>query len=80
MERRLNALDWITLTLLVIGGLNWLLIGLFGLDVVAVLFGGAASAVSRIIYVLVGISAIYVAIDAFTFEHKPSMAARPTGA
>jgi uncharacterized protein len=81
MERRLNALDWVALTLLVVGGLNWLLVGLFRFDLVATLFGGAGSVVSRIVYVLVGISAIYVAVDAFTFEHKPSMATtRPTGA
>ncbi len=72
MERRLNAIDWIALALLVIGGLNWLLVGLFGVDVVAALFGGQGAIVSRIVYVLVGISAVYVAIDAFTLEHKPA--------
>lgn len=82
MERRLNALDWIALTLLVIGGLNWLLVGLVQVDLVAMLFGGAASVVSRVVYILVGISAIYVAVDAFTLEHKPAggTMARTTGA
>ena len=43
--------------LLIIGGLNWLLVGLFSWDV-GMLFGGQMALVSRIIYVLVGLSAI----------------------
>jgi uncharacterized membrane protein YuzA (DUF378 family) len=73
-ERRLNALDWIALALLIIGGLNWLLVGLFRFDLVAAVFGGQTAIVSRIVYTLVGISAIYVAIDAFSFEKRPAHA------
>ena len=47
----------IVLTLVIVGALNWLLIGLFKFDLVASLFG-AMSAFSRIIYTLVGISGI----------------------
>lgn len=43
--------------LLVIGGLNWLLVGLLGWDI-GELFGGQAAWVSRIIYILVGLSAL----------------------
>ena len=50
----------IAFILLVVGGLNWLLVGLFGWDV-GMIFGGQAAAVSRIIYVLVGLSAIWEA-------------------
>ena len=50
-------LQKITFILLVIGGLNWLLVGLFSWDV-GQLFGGMGAMISRIIYVLVGISAI----------------------
>lgn len=57
---RLNIIDWIAIILLIIGGLNWGLIGLFDFDLVAAIFG-MMSALSRIIYILVGISAIYVA-------------------
>lgn len=46
--------------LLVIGGLNWLLVGLVGWDI-GMLFGGQTAIISRIVYVLVGISAIIVA-------------------
>ncbi|MFP4514786.1 MAG: DUF378 domain-containing protein [Parcubacteria group bacterium] len=55
---KLNTLDWIALILLVVGGLNWLLVGLFSFDLVAYIFG-YMSTVSKIVYVLVGLSAIY---------------------
>jgi hypothetical protein len=45
--------------LLIIGGINWGLIGLFGFDLVAAIFGGPTAILSRIVYCLVGISAIY---------------------
>jgi uncharacterized protein len=56
--KRMNAIDWVAMVLLIVGGLNWGLIGLFGVDVVASLFG-EMSAFSRVIYVLVGLSALY---------------------
>ena len=58
---KLNALDWIALILLIIGGLNWGLVGFFKFDLVATIFGDMSS-LSRVVYALVGISAIYVAI------------------
>ncbi|MRR11033.1 DUF378 domain-containing protein [bacterium] len=66
----MNALDWIALTLLVIGGINWGLVGLFEFDLVATIFGGSDSILARIVYIAVGVSAVFVAIDAFTFEHS----------
>lgn len=51
--------DKIFLALLIIGGLNWGLVGLFEFDLVAWLFGGAQSILSRIVYVLVAISAVW---------------------
>jgi uncharacterized membrane protein YuzA (DUF378 family) len=56
---KLNGVDWIALILLIIGGLNWALVGIFSFDVVAAIFGDM-SVVSRIVYVLVGLSAIYI--------------------
>ena len=58
---KLSAIDWIALILVLIGGLNWLLVGLFGFDLVAAIFG-PMSAVSRIVYVIVGLCAIYLLI------------------
>lgn len=48
--------------LLVIGGLNWLLVGLFKWDI-GVLFGGQEAVVSRVIYVLVGLAALQMLIS-----------------
>ncbi len=53
-----NAIDWIAMVLMIVGGLNWGLVGLFNFDLVAALFG-TQSALSRIVYVLVGLSALY---------------------
>jgi uncharacterized protein len=53
-----KVLHFIAFGLLVIGGLNWLLIGGLGWDI-GVLFGGQGAVVSRVIYVLVGLSAIW---------------------
>jgi uncharacterized membrane protein YuzA (DUF378 family) len=56
--KKLSALDWIALILIIIGGLNWGLVGAFKFDLVAAIFG-SLSAVARIVYILVGLSAIY---------------------
>lgn len=53
----MKGLHMVTFLLLFIGGLNWLLVGVFGWDVGA-LFGGQGAAVSRLIYILVGLSAL----------------------
>lgn len=59
--RKLNWLDWIVMVLVIVGGLNWGLYGLFGFDLVAYLFG-AMSILSRIVYVLVGLAGLYLLI------------------
>lgn len=55
---RFNALDWIAQALLIVGGLNWGLVGLFDFDLVATLFG-SGSMLSRTVYILVGASALW---------------------
>ena len=52
-------MDRIALILAIIGGLNWGCVGLFRFDLVAYLFGGQTSTVSRVIYTLVGLSAVW---------------------
>ena len=52
-------MDRIALFLLIIGGLNWGSVGLFQFDVVAWMFGGSAAVVSRIIYVVVALCALW---------------------
>lgn len=51
-------MHYATFSLLLVGGLNWLLVGLIGWDIGS-LFGGMTSWISRAIYVLVGLSAVY---------------------
>ncbi len=51
--------DKIALILLIIGGVNWGLVGIFQFDLVAWLFGGVNSLLSRAVYILVAISAIW---------------------
>lgn len=54
----MRALNTITLVLLIIGGLNWGLVGLAGFDLVAAIFG-EMSPFSRIVYMLVGLAALW---------------------
>lgn len=55
----MKTLNTIALILIIIGGINWGLVGLFQFDLVAAIFGGPSSALARIVYILVGIAAIY---------------------
>jgi len=57
----MKALKMIAIVLVIVGGLNWGLVGLFNFDLVAAIFG-AMSLLSKIVYVLVGLAALYVAI------------------
>lgn len=52
-------LDRISLILVIIGAINWLLIGLFGFDLVAYICGGQAAVLSRIIYSIVGVAGLW---------------------
>lgn len=52
-------MDRLALVLVIIGALNWLLVGLFQFDLVASLFGGQGAALSRVVYTLVGVAGIW---------------------
>ncbi len=54
----MKILDYIFLTVLIVGGVNWGLIGLLNFNLVATLFG-AESFLTNLVYILVGVSAIY---------------------
>lgn len=61
-------MDWlkrIAFILVIIGAINWGLIGLFQFDLVAAIFGGQQAMLSRIIYTLVGLSGLYLFIALF---------------
>ena len=66
---KLSGMDWVMLILVIIGGLNWALVGLFGFDVVAAIFG-SMSALSRIIYVVIGLSALYLLFTSGKYSKK----------
>ena len=66
---KLNTIDIVAIVLVIIGGLNWGLVGLINTDIVASLFG-AATVLSRIVYVLVGLAAIYLAVISVKLEKR----------
>lgn len=55
----MKQLHMVAFLLLVVGGLNWLSVGLLEMDLVARLFGGMSSMLAKTVYVLVGLSAIF---------------------
>jgi len=67
--KNLSVLDWIALILVIIGGLNWGLVGLFSFNLIDTIFGGV-HIIARIIYILVGLAAIYMIIIAATLRKK----------
>lgn len=71
----MRTITTIALILLIIGGLNWLAVGVAQVDIVAAIFGGQSAPLARIIYVLVGLSAIIVAVASTrllaAYDHHP---------
>jgi uncharacterized membrane protein YuzA (DUF378 family) len=63
-------MDRLALLLVIIGALNWGLIGLFQFDLIAMLFGGADSLFSRIVYTLVGLAGIWCLKLLFTERQR----------
>ena len=57
----MKSLHGIALLLVIVGAVNWGLVGLFQFDLVAALFGGQAAPLSRVVYTLVGLSGVVVA-------------------
>ena len=75
----MKSLDTAAVALLIIGGLNWGLVGAANLDLVAALFG-PMSALSRVVYVLVGLAAVYRLVQWKAIEHRRSFASAPSPA
>ncbi|MFH1855255.1 MAG: DUF378 domain-containing protein [bacterium] len=59
--KKMNWLDWVAFILVIVGALNWGLVGFFSWDLVAAIFGDMSTA-SRVIYDLVGLGAVYMII------------------
>lgn len=78
----MRTINIIALILVIVGALNWLLVGLFGFDLVAAIFAngfGTLSAFSRIVYILVGLSGIWLLFTLLPmvsttpdYRHSPS--------
>lgn len=66
----MKTLDVLAAVLLVVGGLNWGLVGFFQFDLVAAIFGGQAVLLSRLIYILVGLSAVYQAMGLRSIQQR----------
>jgi len=80
-----SALYRIAAIITAIGGINWGLVGIFEFDLVAWIFGeefGTTNAASRIVYIIVGISAVYVLLRALmpdrAHDHDPAVRGRPS--
>jgi uncharacterized membrane protein YuzA (DUF378 family) len=71
----MKTFDVIAASLLVIGGLNWGLVGLFGFDLVAAIFGSPSALLARVVYVLVGLSAAYQATGLKAIQRRWNVAA-----
>lgn len=70
----MRTLDTVALVLVIVGGLNWLLVGLFEFDLVATLFG-ADSVLAKIVYVLVGLAALWMLWDLLARRSRRTVAA-----
>jgi uncharacterized protein len=73
----MKRLDWLAATLVLVGGLNWGLVGLFRFDLVAWICGGLdfgeTNAASRVIYSLVGLAAVYGIVSLLTAGRRASL-------
>jgi uncharacterized membrane protein YuzA (DUF378 family) len=67
--KQLNPLDWLALVVLILGGLNWGLVGLFTLNPVE-LFSGEVWYIPRVVYIVFGLSALYIIRISFRLRKK----------
>jgi uncharacterized membrane protein YuzA (DUF378 family) len=76
-EKGVDTMDKTALLLVIIGALNWLLVGLFQFDLVASIFGGQQSFLSRIVYALVGVSGIWCSKMLFSAPASSRLVSQP---
>ena len=73
----MKPLNVLTLLLVIVGGLNWGLVGLFGFDLVAALFGDG-SLLARLVYVLVGAGALWQIVPFAMAMSRPDPLGQPS--
>lgn len=66
---KMGVLGWVSWVLLVVGGLNWGLVGTLDFNLVTAIFG-AGSIASSVVYVLVGLSAVWTVLSAFLIKKR----------
>lgn len=71
----MKSLHWTVLLLVIVGAVNWGLVGLFQFDLVAALFGGQSAPLSRLVYTLVGVSGVVVAATSAALASPRGVAA-----
>ncbi|MCW5774815.1 MAG: DUF378 domain-containing protein [Phycisphaeraceae bacterium] len=72
----MKILDIVSLVLIIVGGLNWGLWGAFQFDLVAFLLGGNTAVLARVVYVLVGLSAVFQAVNLRTLPQRLAAGSR----
>lgn len=70
MAKEAARMSKTAITLVVIGALNWLCVGLFHYDFIAAAFGGTATLVSRILYVIIGLAGLYCIPQLFSDRRR----------
>jgi uncharacterized protein len=75
----MKGLHITALVLVIIGAINWGLVGLFNFDLVAAIFGGAMAPMSRIIYIIVGIAGIVIIFTSAVLETGGEHSRRAAG-
>lgn len=63
-------MDRLSLLLVIVGAVNWGLVGLFQFDLIAFLFGGQASLISRVLYTIVGAAGVWSISMLFTSKER----------
>lgn len=58
--KKMSSVDWVAFVLVIVGALNWGLVGFFQYDLVAKIFGGSDTTIARLVYDLVGIGALWM--------------------
>lgn len=64
----MKPLEWICAMLLVVGGLNWAMWGLFEVDMIAMALGGSSALFAKAVYALVGLAAVYQMMNIFGIQ------------
>jgi uncharacterized membrane protein YuzA (DUF378 family) len=66
-----RTLHWVALILVVVGAVNWGLVGIAQFDLVAALFGGSAAPISRVVYTLVGLAGATLLVTSVAPQGAP---------